>query len=80
MFCVLLIFVVLMISTNFVLVKWHANLFIGLYFLYIAYAIGSSISGISRVWIVPGMVNEQAVGELDGSSLDEGTKVGSPLG
>ncbi|KAL7530232.1 hypothetical protein ACHAXR_003376 [Thalassiosira sp. AJA248-18] len=32
---VLLIFVVLMISSNFVLVKWHANLFIGLYCVYI---------------------------------------------
>ena len=37
---VLLIFVVLVISTNFVLVRWHANLFIGLYFVYIVYAIG----------------------------------------
>jgi len=36
----LLIFVVLMLSTNFVLVKWHANLFIGLYIIYIVYAIG----------------------------------------
>ena len=37
----LLIFVVLMISSNFVLVKWHANLFICLYFVYIIYAISS---------------------------------------
>lgn len=37
---VLLIFVVLMISSNFVLVKWHADLFIGLYCVYIIYSIG----------------------------------------
>lgn len=37
---ILLIFIVLMISTNFVLVKWHANLFIGLYIVYIVYAVG----------------------------------------
>ena len=36
---VLLIFVILMIARNFVLVRWHANLFIGLYVVYIAYSI-----------------------------------------
>ena len=35
----LLIFVVLMISTNFVLLKWHADLFIGLYVAYVVFAI-----------------------------------------
>lgn len=35
----LLLFVVLMISSNFVLLKWHANLFIGLYATYICYAV-----------------------------------------
>jgi Ca2+/Na+ antiporter len=36
----LLIFVVLLASTDFVLVKWQANLFVGLYILYIIYTIG----------------------------------------
>lgn len=37
---VLLIFVALMISTNFVLLKWHADLFIGLYVAYVVFAVG----------------------------------------
>ena len=36
----LLMFVVLMISTNFILVKWHADLFVVLYLAYIVYSIG----------------------------------------
>jgi Ca2+/Na+ antiporter len=38
--CVLLVFVVLMLQTGFVIYKWHGNLFIALYFAYIALAIG----------------------------------------
>lgn len=40
MFGVLAVFVLLMVSNGFVLVKWHADLFIGLYVVYIAYSIG----------------------------------------
>ncbi|KAL9184774.1 hypothetical protein ACHAXT_012744 [Thalassiosira profunda] len=36
----LLLFVALMALTNCVLVKWHADLFIGLYVAYIVYSIG----------------------------------------
>ena len=36
----LLVFVVLMISSNFVLLKWHADLFIGLYVTYVVLAVG----------------------------------------
>jgi Ca2+/Na+ antiporter len=40
LFGTLLIFVVLLASTDFVLVEWHANFFVGLYVLYIVYTIG----------------------------------------
>ncbi len=42
---VLLVFVLLMVSTNFVLLKWHADLFIVLYILYITFAIGQVYFG-----------------------------------
>jgi len=44
---VLLIFLVLMVSTNFVLLKWHADLFIFLYILYIAFAIGQVFTNVA---------------------------------
>ena len=40
LFGTLLICVVLMASSDFVLVGWHANLFVGMYVLYIVYTIG----------------------------------------
>lgn len=40
LFGTLLIFVVLLASSDFVLVGWHANLFVGMYVLYIVYTIG----------------------------------------
>ncbi len=40
LFGTLLIFLVLLASSDFVLVGWHANLFVGMYALYIVYTIG----------------------------------------
>jgi Ca2+/Na+ antiporter len=40
LFGTLLIFVVLLASSDFVLVGWHANLFVGMYVMYIVYTIG----------------------------------------
>jgi Ca2+/Na+ antiporter len=40
LFGTLLIFVVLLASSDFVLVGWHANLFVGMYVLYIVFTIG----------------------------------------
>ena len=36
---VLLVFIVLMFTTDFVLLRWHGNLFIGLYVAYIVFSI-----------------------------------------
>ena len=42
---VLAVFVILMLQTNFVILKWHGILFLGLYVAYIAFAIGQVYRG-----------------------------------
>lgn len=42
---VLAVFVVLMIQTNFVIVKWHGLLFLGMYIIYVTFAIGQVYIG-----------------------------------
>ncbi|KAL3801224.1 hypothetical protein HJC23_012624 [Cyclotella cryptica] len=42
---VLAVFVVLMTQTNFVIVKWHGILFLGMYIIYVAFAIGQVYIG-----------------------------------